>query len=486
MMNTIKRTCFYLTLLTIGACSNPSSSEDSGTTEPAHYEATTASLSQHPLPDWYHDGKLGIFVCWGLYSIPGWAQGTELTFAETIAQDGGKTWFANNPYAEWYLNSLKIPGTATQAYHQENYGADFTYYDFVPQFNEASQNWDPNEMAELFQEVGAAYVVLVTKFHDGFLLWPSETPNPKRPNYVAERDIVGELTEAVKERDMKMGFYYSSGLDWTFNDLTITDVNTLFQAIPQDTAYAKYIDTHWRELMDRYDPWILWADIGSPQAFDPNPLFADFYNKNELGVVNNRHKMEASADGFGSTVHYDFTTPEYEVLDTIADHKWETVRGIGLSFGYNRTEDVRGYASADELVDMFVDIVSKNGNLLLNVGPQADGSIPEEQKKRLLGMGEWYQTNREALYGTRPWTQAQATAEDGTQVRFTAGDNAIYLIALERPEDNKLVLTGVDFGAIESITEVATGEAVDFTYDNGQLRLPVMEEEQAAYAFKLQ
>jgi alpha-L-fucosidase len=449
------------------------------------YQPTNASLSTHPLPEWYEDGKLGIFVCWGLYSVPGWAQGTKLTLEETLAKDGALTWFRNNPYAEWYLNSLKIEGSSTQLHHRSVYGENFSYAGFIPTFDQESAKWDPNEMADLFKQVGAAYVVLVTKFHDGFLLWPSKTPNPFHPDFLSKRDIVGELTQAVKARNMKMGFYYSSGLDWTFNDRTITNLQDLFLAVPQDSAYVRYIDTHWRELMERYDPAVLWADIGSPAAFDPKPLIADFYNRNPGGVVNNRHKMEMTPTGFGSSVHFDFSTPEYQVLDTISLKKWETVRGIGLSFGYNQTEDVSTFLSSDALVDMFVDIVSKNGNLLLNVGPKADGSIPPGQKERLLALGNWYQANGDAIRGTRPWKIATATGAGKERVRFTAKGEEIFLIALDRPADGTLVLKDIPFDSVKRIIAVNTGKPVPFSWKKGVLNLRVSGPESYADAFRI-
>jgi len=474
-----------LFMVILSACNGDPATEQEADVE-AQYEPTDSSLATHPLPDWYQDGKLGIFVCWGLYSVPAWAKGPGKSLEEILAEGDGTEWFSNNPYAEWYLNSLNIEGSKTQAYHEETYGPEVTYYDFVPTFNEASREWDPDAMASLFEDAGAAYVVLVTKFHDGFLLWPSNTPNPERDDYIAERDIVGELTEAVKERDMKMGFYYSSGLDWTFNDLTITNFPTLFQAVPQDTAYANYIDTHWRELMELYDPTILWADIGSPEAFDPRPLIADFYNKRPEGVVNNRHQMQMAGDGFGSPVHHDFTTPEYQVLDTISDKKWETVRGIGLSFGYNQTEDVAEYLSVDELVDMFVDIVSKNGNLLLNVGPEADGSIPEAQKVRLQGLGNWYQKNREAIYGTRAWKTPQAEGTGGERFRFTSKGDSVYLIALDPPvTGGSWSIPDFPMDAISSLELVGEEIETEFTLENGTLELSKPQGTSEAYAFRI-
>ena len=196
---------------------NPSvgqlANEQQASTESVRYLPTDSSLSQHPLPAWYQDAKLGIFIHWGLYSVPAWAKGTKTSLEDILANGDGLERFANNPYAEWHLNSLRIEGSSTAEYHQEAFGPDFSYYNFVPRFNEAIRAWQPAEWAELFKEIGAGYVVLTTKHHDGFLLWPSDTPNSYQENYFIERDLVGELTQAVTDQGMRMGLYYSSGLD---------------------------------------------------------------------------------------------------------------------------------------------------------------------------------------------------------------------------------------------------------------------------------
>jgi len=476
---------FLFMLLLLGGCSSSGEGQATKGEEQKTFKPTNESITTHELPTWYQNAKLGIFIHWGLYSVPGWAKGTEMPLEETLAKDGGLTWFSNNPYAEWYLNSLKIEGSSTQEYHAANYGEDFSYYDFVPMFNEDVASWDPGAMAKLFADAGAGYVVLTTKHHDGFLLWPSDHENPFRENYTASRDIVGELTEAVRDNGMRMGLYYSSGLDWTFNDHTIKTFEDLFQAVPQDTSYVKYIDQHWRELMDRYDPAVLWADIGSPQGYDPVPLIADFYNKNPEGIVNNRHKMEMTADGFGSPIHYDILTPEYQVLDTISDKKWETCRGIGLSFGYNRREDVAEFLSVEELVESFVDIVSKNGNLLLNVGPKADGTIPEGQRVRLEGLGNWLGTNGEAIFDTRPWKTASAETETGERVRFTQKGDAVYAILLDTPQQAEVTISGIPLEAAAEITSLATGETLHHELSDGTLTLAISEEASVAHAFRI-
>jgi alpha-L-fucosidase len=451
-----------------------------------NYQPNNPSLSQHPLPKWYDDAKLGIFIHWGLYSVPGWAKGTDKTFEELMAGGSVLEWFNNNPYAEWYLNSLKLEGSTTRAYHEKTFGADFPYDGFVPMFNAAIKKWDPQEWAKIFREAGAGYVVLTTKHHDGFTLWPSRHPNPFKSQYAAERDLVGELSQAVSANGMKMGLYYSSGLDWTFNPKPIKELMDLFTGVPQQQEYVRYVENHWRELMERYNPFVLWADIGSPQAFNPANVIADFYNRQPEGVVNDRHKMEMSPTGFGSAVYYDFNTPEYRILDSIASKKWETCRGIGKSFGYNQLEDAETFLSVEELIESFVDIVSKNGNLLLNIGPRADGSIPQGQLERLQGLGAWLKVNGEAIYGTRPWNVAMANTATGERVRFTRKDGSIYLILLDTPKEKAVQISGLPLsGKGGKITDLATGKSVKYSIKNGVLHFSVSAPASAAHAFRL-
>src|SRR6266436_2886487 len=175
------------------------------------YEPTWESLMRHQAPAWFQDAKLGIFIHWGLYSVPAWAPPS----GELGKVDRTK-WFYQNPYAEWYLNSIRLKESATYKHHVETYGADFDYYRFAETFNKQVQQWRPDTWADLFQKTGARYVVLTTKHHDGFTLWPSRVPNPKRPaGLQVKRDLVGEFTTAVRGKGLKMGLYYSGGLDWT-------------------------------------------------------------------------------------------------------------------------------------------------------------------------------------------------------------------------------------------------------------------------------
>ena len=443
-------------------------------------------LSQRPLPQWYQDAKLGIFIHWGIYSVPAFAEG-DMTLEQVSQTLDFKSWFTNMPYAAWYQNSMKIEGSPTSEHHKEVYGTDFGYEEFDVMFNKSIQAWDPQSWAQLFKQAGANYVVLTSKHHDGFLLWPSEMPNPFQSGYQASRDIVGELSQAVREQGLRMGLYYSSGLDWTFNSKPITDIMSFFQAIPQQQEYVDYMDAHWRELIHRYTPSVLWADIGSPNAFDAESLLKHYYAIVPEGVVNDRLKTQLTAEGVGSAVHHDFTTAEYTVLKVIAQKKWESTRGIGRAFAYNQMEDEQDYLTVDQLVDMFIDIVSKNGNFLLNVGPRADGTIPEAQQARLLGLGHWLQENGEAIYGSTCWERAEALTQDGVPLRFTRNHGNLYVFLLERPE--KAMVQIPDLVLLADSTVQLLGEGTDLEWQQqGKhlgVRLPDEYPESEAYVLRI-
>jgi alpha-L-fucosidase len=457
------------------------------------YEPTQESLNTRPVPEWFQNAKLGIFIHWGAYSVPGWAPLTGeldevLTENATADGPGWAYWFAHNPYAEWYGNSMKIEGSDTQKYHISTYGADYGYDNFVADFNQAVASWDPNEWADLFADVGARYVVLTTKHHDGVLLWPSDNPNPNRENWQTERDLVGELTTAVRARGMEMGLYYSGGIDWTVVDLTITDFNTLIAAIPQDQAYADYALAHWRELIEKYQPAVLWNDLGFPQVATPDllQLFADYYSVVPEGVVNDRFGLGQPREAF----HNDFHTQEYAELEEIQERTWESTRGMGYSFGYNQLDSEENVLTVDDLVDSFADIVSKNGNLLLNIGPRADGSLPDVYVNVLNGLGSWLDVNGEAIFDTRPWTRAEATTDNGGEVRFTQKDGVLYAILLDAPAGDTITINElvVPEGAVITLL----GVEGELSYEQGDagltLTLPALGDDLAnapAWSFRI-
>jgi alpha-L-fucosidase len=429
------------------------------------FEPTFESLKTHEVPAWYNNAKLGIFIHWGLYSVPGWAaHGGDLD--QVIKSGGWKAWFKNNSYSEWYLNTLKFEDGPTRKYHNETFGEDFDYDDFAPQFEDAVNQWNPDSWAELFDKIGARYVVLTTKHHDGFTLWPTKYPCPRKSDYFTKRDLVGELTNAVRAKNMKMGLYYSGGLDWAFNEARIETHDDVWLTIVEEPEFVEYSVNHWKELIDSYQPSLMWNDIGYPAGANLEELFAYYYNNIEDGVINDRfpqrsdeavEKMERP-----QSPHHDFVTPEYQTYDEIQEIKWETCRGIGHSFGYNRNEGDEQLLALDELIHMFVDIVSKNGNLLLNVGPMADGTIPENQQKRLEALGSWLDTNGEAMFDTNPWTRAEGKTTQGVDVRFTKNDNTLYATLLDTPSESEITIEGLDIEADSKIQLL--GQDADLTW----------------------
>jgi alpha-L-fucosidase len=378
---------------------------------PKHYEATVESLNQHPLPPWFDDAKLGIFIHWGLYSVPGWAPLVKVDFTKP-------DFLKFNPYAEWYYNTVRIEGSPTQAYNREHFGADHDYYSFAETFDNESKKWNPDVWAKIFKDAGAKYVVLTTKHHEGFTLWPSSIPNPVLPaaRQHATRDLVDDLSASVRKQGLKMGLYYSGGLDWTFVPGPIASAADFEKAKPQSEAYGKYADAQYRELIERYHPAVLWNDIDYPKSGHPLELQAEYYNTVPDGIVDDRFGIK----------HSDYTTPEYSTLKEINPKKWEECRGLGQSFGYNRAEGEAQTIAPDKLIYLLVDIVSKNGNLLLDVGPEADGTIPAVQLDRLKALGTWLDQNGEAIYGTHPWKQAEGKTADGVDVRFTQKNSQLY------------------------------------------------------------
>lgn len=388
---------------------------------PIHYEPTLESLNHHPLPQWYADAKLGIFVHWGLYSVPGWAPLVHPEHDFT-SQD----YIHHNPYAEWYLNSMRLDGSPTQEYHRQHYGANYDYYNFAATFNKDTQKWNPEAWAKIFSDAGAKYVVLTTKHHDGFTLWPSATPNPSLPadRQHASRELVGELTDAVRAQGLRMGLYYSGGYDWTFVPGPIAKAADYQTVKPQSEAYGKYVDTQFRELINRYHPAVLWNDIDYPKSGHPLNIMAEYYNAVPDGVIDDRFGVK----------HSDFKSPEYQTLDKISPTKWEECRGLGRSFGYNRAEGEAETIAPEKLIYLLVDIVSKNGNLLLDVGPEADGTIPAVQMSRLEALGAWLKQNGEAIYATRPWIRAEGETADHIPVRFTQANSFLYVTLLGEPK----------------------------------------------------
>jgi alpha-L-fucosidase len=439
------------------------------------YEATVESLNRHALPEWYADAKLGIFIHWGLYSVPGWAV---LTPEAELSKLPEKEYVKRNPYAEWYYNTMRLEGSPTQEYHEEHYGAGYNYYNFAEAFDKEIQKWKPEEMAKAFKMAGARYVVLTSKHHEGFTLWPSEMPNPTLPKerQHATRDLVGELTKAVRAQGMRMGLYYSGGYDWTFVPGPITDWKQSKSVQPQSEAYGKYADAHMRELIRKYQPAVLWNDIDYPKSGHPLEIMAEYYNAIPDGVVDDR---------FG-VAHSDFVSPEYETLSKMQEKKWEECRGLGRSFGYNRAEGEAETIKKDELIYLLVDIVSKNGNLLLDVGPEADGTIPAVQMDRLKALGAWLDVNGEGIYGTRPWKRAEGETAEGMKVRFTQKDGAVYAFLLGEPKGRTVTIRNLkmkDGGTVAVLEGAGVKASAKWMQVGGDLAVVLPERLPGKYAY---
>jgi alpha-L-fucosidase len=348
-------------------------------------------MADHPrrprraLPEWFARPQLGIFIHWTMASVPAFAPLSDDPFTMG-EQHGWEYAMANSPYVEWYENSLAINGSPVHGYHQETYG-DQPYAHFAPQWLEAHREWTPDAWVDLFASVGATYVVLVTKHHDGFCLWPSDVPNPHRADWTHHRDLVGELASAVRNRGMRFGTYYSGGLDWTFrgphSGHTITNFETMLAAVPTEVEYLTYATAQFMELIDRYQPDVLWNDIHWP--IDPTPIFDHLYDVVPDAVVNDRFDVRGVAKG---RTHADFVTPEYRSRPShdAAVTKFEVCRGVGRSFGYNQLETEADYLSIDDLRRLRDDVFAGGGNLLLNVGPMASGEIPEAQRVRVAAL----------------------------------------------------------------------------------------------------
>ncbi len=441
------------------------------------------SLAKRQQPTWFNDAKLGIFIHWGLYSVPAYAP-PELDPGNV---NNWEEFYKKNPYAEWYLNTMQFNQSPTQKYHIEKYGANFNYYDFIPLFNEKSKKWNPDTWASLFEQVGAKYVVITTKHHDGFLLWNSAVPypnySPTKHALSAERNIVGELSAAVRKKNIRFGVYYSGGLDWTFYKVPINDIwPNLFMSIPQTYAYGNYATAHFNELIDKFKPDILWNDINFPDKGDFVGMLAYYYYKVPEGIINDRWNAK-------NKKIYGFTTPEYQVLKDKTDYKWETCRGLGNSFGYNAIETDVHHISADKLIDMFVDIVSKNGNLLLNVGPDAEGNIPDLQASRLQKLGKWLSINGEAIFGTSSHTQAEGESNTQARIRFTRKGNDLYAVLLDPISVSKLIIKGLKANNTCKVSVLSQKNIPlkwSQTYEGIALDLPTKYENEYATTIKLE
>lgn len=465
------------------------------------YKPTWESLDSRPIPEWFGGAKFGIFIHWGPYSVPAWSpKGTYSEWYQFWMQS--KSLFGNGDFK----------GDEVSNYHKKTYGIDFTYYDFAPMFK--ADLFKPDEWAQLFEKAGAKYIVLTSKHHDGFTLWPNQQANDRgfawnSMDVGAKRDLVGELSAAVKKTNVKMGLYYSL-YEW-YHPLWISDKE-------------RFVDEHFlpqiKDLVINYEPDVLWAD-GEWDMEDDKWKSKDFlaWLFNESSVKNTIVVNDRWGKGIRKN-HGGYFTTEYEAEAPEFSKPWEECRGMGFSFGYNQNEDAEDYNSSKALILMLTNVVSAGGNLLLDIGPDGRGNIPVIMQERLLEMGEWLSTNGEAIYNTISWKQSfqwskgeqnykpkqhylggdfilkqTVDPEPGYAVKelfFTQNNDAFFAISPKWPEKEMIIK---DFKAHTNakITLLATGESLTWKQigENVVVALPTYQpnkmktSDSYAYAIKI-
>ncbi len=449
------------------------------------YEANWASLDARPVPQWWKDAKFGIFVHWGPYSVPAFAPTPRLYGSNW--KDGKKIY---SFYAEWYQGQLDRSNELVRAYHLQKYGSS-PYANFAAAFR--AENFNAAEWADLFRRAGARYAVLTAKHHDGYALWPSaETPYYNSVALGSGRDLVGEFATAMKAAGLKRGFYYSlmeyANPNYPMKTREATPTPEQRERVRK---WARNVNIpQMEELVEKYGADILWPD-GEWYYSDRDYLSGEFlawlYNESttkDMVVVNDRW----GSDSRGK--HGGHLTTEYgagpECIDGANVRPWEECRGIGRSFGFNRMETSEDYMTPEECIETLVDVASRGGNLLLNVGPTADGRIPAIMQDRLLAMGRWLETNGEAIYGSTHYAKAdRELAKKG--VYFTERGNSVYVISMKWPEA-PLRVTGL--GSVDAVSLLGGDERISWCFDNDVLSLeppPSRPKGQAyGWTFKIQ
>jgi alpha-L-fucosidase len=417
------------------------------------YQSTWESIDSRPLPAWFEDAKFGIFIHWGVYSVP--------AYSPTVRDNVG----IYDRYAEHYWRRWNEPNK-TQRYftdfHNKNYGANFTYQDFANDFK--AEMFQPNEWAKLFKRAGAKYVVLTSKHHEGFPLWPSQHSwNWNAMDVRPHRDLLGDLTNAVRESNLKMGYYYSL-LEW-------------YHPLYKKETITQYIDQHMfpqmKDLVNTYKPDVFWTDGEWDYTSDKlrsTEFLSWLYNESpvkEKVVINDRWGKETRGK------HGGFYTTEYDLVhegnaDGVKfERPWEECRGMAGSFGYNRNEMLDDYSTSQELVHMLINKVGRGGNLLLNIGPTADGRIPEIMQQRLADMGTWLDVNGEAIYETRKWDNAPIVTKE-TKTYFTKKGKDLYILCTQFPT-KEIVVNNV--GKPVNVTMLGLKSALKTEFKNNKLTI---------------
>jgi len=434
------------------------------------------SLNMYEIPDWYRNAKFGIFIHWGVYSVPAFG-------------------------SEWYPRLMYEQGSKEFAHHVETYGAQkkFGYKDFIPMFK--AEKFNPDQWAELFRKAGARYVVPVAEHHDGFAMYNTSLSKWNAVNMGPKRDIIGELATAVRKQGMVFGlsshriehwFFMNTGrgFDSDVNDPEYADFYGPARK-EKDSLTPEYMND-WllrcTELVTKYKPQLFWFDWWIEQpAMEPyiKSFAAYYYNQaaawNQGVVVNYKNK---SFTDYSAVLDL-----ERGKLAGIRPQAWQTDDAVGFkSWGYINGEN---YKSPQYIIDELVDIVSKNGNLLLNIGPRSDGTIPEEQQQLLLAIGHWLDINGEAIYGTRPWKffgegpteNIGGSFIDGKvknftsrDIRFTTKGDTLYAIALAipasyQPLSIRILSLNAANGRVQSVSVLGSNEKITWSQEDEALTI---------------
>jgi alpha-L-fucosidase len=387
--------------------------------------------------EWWRDARFGMFIHWGLYAVPAGVYRDEPV--------GG--------IGEWIMNSAQIPVAE--------------YESFAAQFDPV--RFDAAEWVRIAKDAGMKYIIITSKHHDGFSLWDSDVSQYDIIDAAPfGRDILRELADAAAREGIRLGFYHSI-MDWHHPDAQAPHFPTYNTREKSNPNFPRYVDNYLkpqvRELVTDYDPAVLWFD-GEWIPEWTHEMGLEMYNfvrsmSPEILINNRVDKGRQGMQGMTRTDQRyagDFGTPEQEILEGTSTLDWESCMTMNDTWGFKSTDE--NWKSAETLIHNLVDIAAKGGNYLLNVGPTAEGLIPQASVERLAEMGDWMEVNGEAIYGSRLWTHY----EDGDMVRYTnVGDN-IYAINLAWP-GSQLTLHHVQPEAGSEIHLLGYDQPLTWSYD---------------------
>ena len=461
------------------------------------YEPNWESLKKYEIPAWFADAKFGVFIHWGPYAVPAF----ESEWYPRMMYQDSMLWHQTDP-------EKSKPGTHNvYNHHVETYGhpSHFGYKDFIPMFK--AEKFDPKEWVTLFKTAGAKYVIPVAEHHDGFAMYKSNVTRWNAFEMGPKRDVVGELQKEAKKAGLHFGVSSHFAFNWDyFNKEERFDTwNQEYADLygPKHNRYAPvnedFMELWWNrtvDIIDSYKPEILWFDfyIDRPEFAPYHPKIAAYYYN--MGIENNIEPVLQSKN-----MNYESFPEGTNVLDIergkltdIRKEVWQTDTSIGKnSWCYTVGWESK---TANLLIDDLVDIVSKNGTMLLNVGPKADGTIPPDQKDVLLEIGDWLSINGEAIYDSRPWVKfgegptivqnghhsegdnKEFTAED---IRFTRKGNSIYAIVLDIPSSTEVLIKSFasgetfDFDKILSVELLGNDEKLNWERTANGLAIQVKE-----------